>query len=134
MELNQEQLLEVGFDSASSAVDGMPAHLSDRVANLGEGGSTVKAPQHPGWSEPGATRISALSAFVDTAAELGTLLDTLAGEDWRCGTSSSTSWAWSATSSASSADDRASLRIDGRTTGPRRGWRWRTWSTSRMVS
>ena len=126
MDLNEDQLLEIAFDSASTAVEDVPPELWGRVAQAGTNGAGTKAPRHPGWARAGADAVDPLSAFIDTAAEFGVLLDGLSDADWAsvrgsrapsCGTWSSTSWGWSATCSVSWAAGHRSRRTGTRTTG-----------------
>ncbi len=51
--------------------------LRVRSTTLGTGDRS-----HPGWTDADGASLSALSAFITTAAELGDLLGTLAADDW----------------------------------------------------
>ena len=82
MDLNEDQLLEIAFDSASTAVEDVPPELWGLVARAGTNGAGTKAPRHPGWAGPVADAVDPLSAFIDTAAEFGVLLDGLSDADW----------------------------------------------------
>ena len=82
MDLNEDQLLEVAFDSAISRVGEMPPGVWGHIAKTATSGAGRRQAQHPGWSGSSAATLNPLSAFIDTAAEFGLLIDTLSEADW----------------------------------------------------
>jgi uncharacterized protein (TIGR03083 family) len=75
--LSTDELLRVAFDATADVA--VPVDLWERVQSttLGTGDQP-----HPGWGDTDGGPLSALSAFITTAAELGDLLETLAPDDW----------------------------------------------------
>ena len=60
----------------------MPPGVWGHIEQTATNGAGRKRAQHPGWSGSGAATLSSLSAFIDTAAEFGALIDTLGEVDW----------------------------------------------------
>jgi uncharacterized protein (TIGR03083 family) len=81
MDLNEDQLLDIAFDAALSGVESMPPRVWDGISGALEAGQSRKPMQHAGWKQADG-RTSPLSAFIDTAAEFGELLDSLTEGDW----------------------------------------------------
>ena len=80
MDLTSEQLLELSFDSAELPAVEMPVDLERRV--LAAAADGLRPVRHASWSAVDGAAISALDAFVKTASEFGTLLDTLEPDEW----------------------------------------------------
>ncbi len=81
MDLNEDQLLDIAFDAALSGVGDLPPRVWDAISAGQRAGHTRKPLQHAAWEQPDG-RTSPLSAFIDTAAEFGGLLDSLTAHDW----------------------------------------------------
>jgi len=75
--LSTDELLRISFDATTDVA--VPVDLWERVQSttMGTGDRS-----HPGWIDADGAQLSALSAFITTAAELGDLLETLAVDDW----------------------------------------------------
>jgi uncharacterized protein (TIGR03083 family) len=78
MDLKPQQLLEIAFDLAEAGHAELPEGLEARVLAHMPAGSR---PRHPGWAHHDGA-LSSLSAFLQTAAELASLLDDLADAGW----------------------------------------------------
>ena len=77
--LSYDQLLQIAVDAAAVDDAAVPARVLQRVVSESAGAGPTR---HAGWADPDGDTLSALTAFVTTAAELGDLLDTLSTEDW----------------------------------------------------
>ena len=79
----RSELLEMALDSAACDDEATPGALWNRIAvgNDHEPGGPRRR-RHPGWAHAVVSGTSPLDAFTATAAELGTLFDSLASVDW----------------------------------------------------
>jgi uncharacterized protein (TIGR03083 family) len=80
MDLNIDQLLDIGFDSAATLPNDVPAGLEGRV--VARSLTSERPLRHPGWVDTDDAPLSALSAYIRTASEVAELLDMLAPGDW----------------------------------------------------
>ena len=80
MDLNTDQLLRIAFDAATVDDASVAQGLWERIQSAAV--DAANPLQHPGWTDPPGLRLSALSAFITTGAELADLLETLADDDW----------------------------------------------------
>lgn len=82
MDLNHETLLQLAADAAEAGAEQGASRtwqaLEDRVLSANRG-----APRHADWSQAEQAGISPLDAFIDTAADFGSLLDSLYAEQWQ---------------------------------------------------
>jgi uncharacterized protein (TIGR03083 family) len=79
MDLTSNELLEVAFDAVQAGGVDLPAGMAARVFAVAIG--EAKPIMHPAWAGP-YVGLSPHAAFVQTAAELGDLLDSLEADDW----------------------------------------------------
>ena len=80
MDLSTDQLLRIAFDAAAADHADLPEGLAERV--LAGALAGAKPLRHPEWADPEGAELSPLSAFIQTAAELADLIETLAPQDW----------------------------------------------------
>lgn len=80
MDLSTRELLELGLDTVESGVSDVPRGLRAQV--LGAAANRVRPSLHSGWAAANGSGTSPHAAFVKTAAELATMLDTLSPREW----------------------------------------------------
>jgi uncharacterized protein (TIGR03083 family) len=80
MVLTTRELVELGLDVVESKATKAPAGLRAQV--LGAAVGRLRPSMHPGWADTAGDGVSAHAAFIRTAAELATMLDSLAPDDW----------------------------------------------------
>jgi uncharacterized protein (TIGR03083 family) len=80
MDLSTRQLLELGLDTAEAAPSHVPAGLRAQV--LAAATKRVRPAMHPDWADAGGTGVTPHAAFIKTASELATMLDTLTADEW----------------------------------------------------
>jgi len=78
--LSADALLSIAFDAAAVDDPAVPARVWERVQ--AETAGAAGPSQHPAWADTDGAKISALRAFITTAAELADLLETLTADDW----------------------------------------------------
>lgn len=78
MDLTTRDLLELGLDTVES--DDVPTGLRARVMEAASG--RMRPPLHPDWAASGGDGVAPHRAFIRTAAELATMLDSLSPADW----------------------------------------------------
>jgi uncharacterized protein (TIGR03083 family) len=83
MDLSNDELLTLSSDAAVTSTESPPEAAAVVAAIVGQESGAGSAGRHAGWSRPAVSGITPLDAFVDTAAEFGSLLDSLAPADWR---------------------------------------------------
>ena len=78
--LSYDQLLQIALDAAAVDDSALLTAVGQRLMSesLGAAGPS----RHPGWADADGETLSALTAFVTTAAEVGDLLDSLSADDW----------------------------------------------------
>ncbi len=81
MDLNEDQLLDIAFDAALSGVTSMPPRVWDEISGALLAGPSPKPLQNVAWKRSDG-HTSPLTAFIDTTAEFGELLDSLTEGDW----------------------------------------------------
>lgn len=81
MDLTKHELLRLWADAA---VEGMPDVRSDgkAIGDVLASRAIDRSARHPSWSSHQTAGISPLDAFIETAAEFGSLLDNLEASDW----------------------------------------------------
>ena len=80
MDLSTRDLLELGLDTVEADAADVPRGLRAQV--LGAAANRIRPSMHPAWADTNDHGISPHAAFVKTAAELATLLDTLTPQEW----------------------------------------------------
>jgi uncharacterized protein (TIGR03083 family) len=80
MDLTDRELIELGLDTVDADVFEVSDGLRARV--LGAAGRRIRSAMHPEWSTTSGGGLSPHTAFIKTAAELATLLDTLTRDEW----------------------------------------------------
>jgi len=78
MDMTPERLLDVGFDAVEASTAPLPADLAERVVMSA---TSARPPLDTRWAA-GNGALTPLEAFVQTAAEVADMLDTLGGADW----------------------------------------------------
>jgi len=80
MDLTTRELLELGLDTVEADASDVPSGLREQV--LGAAANRIRPALHPAWADAKGGGISPHAAFIKTAAELATMLDTLTADDW----------------------------------------------------
>ena len=80
MDLNTRELLELGLDTVEMNAADVPSRLRGQV--MAAATSRMRPSVHPGWADADGSEISPYAAFIKTASELATMLDTLTAEEW----------------------------------------------------
>jgi uncharacterized protein (TIGR03083 family) len=80
MDLNTRELLELGLDTVEVSAADVPSRLRGQV--MAAATSRVRPAMHPDWANAGGSHISPHTAFIKTAAELATMLETLTPQEW----------------------------------------------------
>jgi uncharacterized protein (TIGR03083 family) len=80
MDLTTRDLLELGLDTVEVDSSDVPAGLRAQV--LGAAANRIRPSMHLGWADSGGDGVTPHAAFIKTASELATMLDTLTSDDW----------------------------------------------------
>jgi uncharacterized protein (TIGR03083 family) len=85
MDLTTSELLELGLDAVETPATDIPSGLRARVLHTAS--ARMRPAMHPDWAGGGGHAVTPHAAFIKTASELATMLDSLGHDDWSAPTS-----------------------------------------------
>jgi uncharacterized protein (TIGR03083 family) len=85
MDLTTSELLELGLDTVETPASDIPPGVRARVLQAASG--RMRPSMHPDWADAGGAGLPPHAAFIETAAALATMLDSLSPDDWSTPTS-----------------------------------------------